>query len=542
MTPRALLAALCAATPLVLAAGPVPTPSPLADQTLQNAAQIALPAIVTVVQNVSGAVADTSDGQVHGPFVSAFAGTGFFISSDGYLVTAAHVAAPSPDEIKGELVDFYIDESLKCDPATTADHCQSVQDAHHDEYMNRVTAVNPSVDLRVLTQDMSPADDGVTAKLISSSPTLDQDNAVLKIEGKDEPVALLGDSTKAAVATGIAVIGYPVSGQTKGPTLVPTLTSGQVTSTRRGNPGSFSGIGGNADLLQIDARTEHGNSGGPAVQGDGGVIGIVSFGDTRNHNYLIASNDVVNDVGKTPAKNSLGPIDTLYRNGLDAYKKGDYPTAKSNFDHCAAMNPVQIYCKDLALQATNGGPAQSSPATLGEVALGWAERGLWALIGGLLGAGLVFLLARRRLRPAGSPVSTATYGPAQPALAGYGGYTHQQGVQHRPAEAPRPAPPAFTPVAPRYPASPSAPLGYPGYPASYGAAPMNSGYTGYAVPQAPPSFMTPPAAPSPPYPYPPQTHPPNLGYGDRSAPLPPSMASPPAAAASEQGADPVMPI
>jgi S1-C subfamily serine protease len=432
--PLRLRLAGLAVTPLLIAAGPAPTPTPFTNATLANAVRDDLPSIVTVMQNVSGALRD-QDGTLHGPYVGAYSGTGFFISSDGYLVTAAHVAAPSPDEVKGELADFYIDEKYKCDPSTATDHCDGVQTDHHDEVMNSTTAVDPAVDLRVLTQDMNPIDDGVSATLVSSSPTLAQDNAVLHIQGSNEPVMKLNCSSNVSVGAAMAVIGYPASGYDNGPTLVPTTTAGHVVDERHGDPGMFDGLGGDADLLQIDAHTEHGNSGGPGVSADGSVIGIVSFGDTLQRNYLISARDVCADVAKTPAiHNTQGEIDTLYHQGLDAYDAGDYATAKADFDKCATLNPVQIYCSDLSTEAANGGP-QSAGGALADTGISWPERGGWILLGLLMGAAGAALVLRRR-GPSSATASAQLaqqYAYAVNGQQGYAQYGPAQAQQYTPA-------------------------------------------------------------------------------------------------------------
>src|ERR1035437_7661164 len=75
----------------------------------RQAGTIAKPSVVLVQVEESAYVKDdrygnTTYGQKNSsggvdPFTATYMGTGFFISSDGYIVTAGHLAAPPADEV-----------------------------------------------------------------------------------------------------------------------------------------------------------------------------------------------------------------------------------------------------------------------------------------------------------------------------------------------------------------------------------------------------------------------------------------------------------
>ena len=144
-------------------------------------------------------------------------GSGFLISSDGYVVTNNHVIAPAG---RGATV-----ESIKV----------TLQD--RKEY---------------------------TAKLIGRDPT--SDLALLKITSPTPlPFVRFGNSTAARVGDWVVAIGQPFG-------LGGTVTAGIISAVHRstGQTGPFD------SFIQTDAAINQGNSGGPMFDMNGNVIGINS--------------------------------------------------------------------------------------------------------------------------------------------------------------------------------------------------------------------------------------------------------------------------
>jgi serine protease Do len=111
------------------------------------------------------------------------------------------------------------------------------------------------------------------AELIGSDPK--NDIALLKIdaEGKDLPVAPLGDSEKMRVGDWVLAIGSPFG-------LSSSVTAGIVSATGRNiNQGPYD------DFIQTDAAINPGNSGGPLFNSDGQVVGINTAILTRTGGY-----------------------------------------------------------------------------------------------------------------------------------------------------------------------------------------------------------------------------------------------------------------
>ncbi len=140
-------------------------------------------------------------------------GSGFFISPDGYILTNNHI----------------VENSVKI----------SVETIDGKEY---------------------------EAKLIGRDAATDL--ALLKVEGKNFPYAVLGDSSTIKTGEWVLAIGNPFG-------LEHTVTAGIISAK-----GRQLGLGGNTptyeDFIQTDAAINRGNSGGPLINLKGEVIGITS--------------------------------------------------------------------------------------------------------------------------------------------------------------------------------------------------------------------------------------------------------------------------
>jgi S1-C subfamily serine protease len=160
-------------------------------------------------------------------------GSGFLISADGQIVTAAHVVQ-----------------------------------------------VADEVSVRFVTGDV------VRAKVIASAPNADV--ALIKAESVPagiEPV-VLGNSDSANVGDQVFVIGAPYG-------IAHSLTVGHVSARR--TPSQLFGGFEQVEILQTDAAINQGNSGGPMFNKRGEAIGIVSHilstsGGFQGVGFVITSN------------------------------------------------------------------------------------------------------------------------------------------------------------------------------------------------------------------------------------------------------------
>ena len=147
-------------------------------------------------------------------------GSGFIISSDGYVLTNEHVIRGA-DQIKAILSDGRT-------------------------FAGRVIGAHPRYDL-----------------------------AVVKIEGKNLPVASLGTANDLMVGEWAIAIGNPFGFLLND--MQPTVTAGVVSATHRDIKSQNDDGGIYKDMIQTDAAINPGNSGGPLLNAKGEVIGVNTF-------------------------------------------------------------------------------------------------------------------------------------------------------------------------------------------------------------------------------------------------------------------------
>ncbi len=151
------------------------------------------------------------------PVIQRGSGSGFIVSTDGYILTNNHVV-DGAEKVTVELLDRR----------------------------------------------------SFPAKVIGTDPTTDV--AVIKIDARNLTAASLGSSTDTRIGEWVLAIGNPL-----GANLTFTVTQGIVSAKGRGLPG----LPGRTDrsiqdFIQTDATINPGNSGGPLVNVRGEVIGINS--------------------------------------------------------------------------------------------------------------------------------------------------------------------------------------------------------------------------------------------------------------------------
>ncbi|MBU6206470.1 MAG: Do family serine endopeptidase [Alphaproteobacteria bacterium] len=151
-------------------------------------------------------------------------GSGFIISSDGYIVTNNHVvAARNENGVKAVVSSI------------------TVIMPNHKEYAARLVGRDPASDL-----------------------------AVLKIDAQNLPYVRFGDSSRSRVGDWVIAIGEPLG-------LRGTVTAGIISAFHRNI-----GAGPTDNFIQTDAAINQGNSGGPLFNMNGEVIGINSIITSTN--------------------------------------------------------------------------------------------------------------------------------------------------------------------------------------------------------------------------------------------------------------------
>jgi len=212
-------------------------------------------------------------------------GSGFFINPDGYLVTNGHVVdsyvkyTNDKDADAREVVNNFITQIIIME-------FKKARGREPSQY-----EINAELTRFTRTQDPQIVNHGaINYVLLSNSETFrfevkkfspsipegGKDIAVLKIERDNCPVIMLGDSSKLALQQKVFTIGFPavVDPQQmpmldKRNTLKSSITGGAISALKT----DFKGM----SVIQHDAATSPGNSGGPTVDSKGRVIGVHSY-------------------------------------------------------------------------------------------------------------------------------------------------------------------------------------------------------------------------------------------------------------------------
>src|SRR3989344_7319711 len=185
-----------------------------------------------------------------------------------------------------------------------------------------------------------------------------KDIAILKVTASNMPTVVLGDSSKVQVGDKVYAVGYPgaVTFQeflSKESQLEATMTSGIISSLKTMTDGS--------QVLQTDAAITHGNSGGPAFNEKGEVIGIASMGtvdqsgkEQPGFNYLRPINVAKEFINEKNIKNTQGLTDEHFRKGVDYYEAGKYHKAITEFQTAVQLYPNLIEAQDYIKKSQEG--------------------------------------------------------------------------------------------------------------------------------------------------------------------------------------------
>lgn len=337
---------------------------------IRQAKTIAQPSVVFLYVQIQGSLLDHRDGQVHGPYTSSSKGTGFFVNANGDIVTATHVVTPTDDDVKSALVDRYIIAVTGTQLATN--------NPTFIAYMNATEVRNASFDIRVITQAMNipgnaTNDDlerlGLPATIVAQAPVASLDVSVIHVGRTRQPALLLHQGESAPNQQSLVLMGYPQMAPTFSTT--PEFDFGQLTDIRNvgsslGNlPPAVGTLPKQATVLQTNAYSEHGVSGGPGIDTQAQVVGLVSFGAAAGTPiFLVSADDISGVVAQAHVTNTLSDADQHWRDGVAAQQKGDTTAAQSDFKSCLNESPDNTGCRQSLAQLTSSGTGGGAPLVL----------------------------------------------------------------------------------------------------------------------------------------------------------------------------------
>lgn len=242
-------------------------------------------------------------------------GSGVIVSSNGYIITNAHVVNSNVQTDNDTFDDFPFGKDFpfgggSADDSQTNENTYDYNDANKSEENDKLDDTK-SGNINVLL------DDGSTHKAKVVWMDKDMDLAIIKINAKNLPVAELGDSDKVQIGQIAIAIGNPL-----GLDFNRTVTSGVISGKDRTIRVDKQVIN---NLIQTDASINPGNSGGPLLNSKGEVIGIntVKLTNAEGLGFSIPINmikGVLNSIIKT------GKAQTAQL-GVSIYNAKDYEAA-----------------------------------------------------------------------------------------------------------------------------------------------------------------------------------------------------------------------
>jgi S1-C subfamily serine protease len=265
------------------------------------------PSVVRIVQRVTGTatipalridvkrktvVVDASKPARTIPINEMTSGSGFVVSSDGLIATNAHVVSlvtVKMDVVTETVLPALYDGALALNESEMAGFLadqEAVFDWSKDifEYVSTQSVFDVRQEVVVLASSSDRENfeenvkNGFPAEVAVSNDRFyddDDDVALIRIDQRDMPTLSLGLSDRLSVGKQVFIFGFPATAEfNRHNVSESTFTQGSVNAVKNSEKKAFA-------IFQTDAKVSEGSSGGPLVDEDGMVLGMVSFQSGR---------------------------------------------------------------------------------------------------------------------------------------------------------------------------------------------------------------------------------------------------------------------
>ena len=418
---------------------------------------LALPAVVRIVTTYQAQISYvTSDGtyvtfpQNGGYYSLVFSGSGTFISANGDVLTAEHVVNVSQDALNALLIQAAapdiaqaIDDANPPQPVTTQDienQLTNDPDIWQGIYQTPQSAVYLSSQYAGSTNATSLDELQRFPVTPQAQFTSDQsDLTLLHVDDvKDMPTIPLGDSSQVFQGDTLTIIGYPGSADLAASDGTIILNDFLTSSVNTAIVSAIKTEDSGLQVIQVGGNVEQGDSGGPALNADGQVVGVVSFANTSQGNqgstsFLQMVNNARALIHQAGIKTTQDTFDQRWAAAYDtcaSSASGHWHAAYQQYAQIARLYPafkgVQLYLNYTRAQAAH------EPAS-GIALPAWAL----ALIAVLaLAVVLAIVLVIRRRRSRAGIGAYAGYGPGLNKDTPYGTAAFSLGRQPGPTPMP----------------------------------------------------------------------------------------------------------
>ncbi len=452
------LLGLVAFTPQAFAASLDRPGGTVSDITVRRV-DIAQPAVVRIITKIDGSLTvrftSTSPAATFplggGTYPLEFSGTGSFISSHGELLTADHVVNPPHDqslnialyETAAPDIANYVNTHYQVQQPFTSDAI--VQSLETGDFPSTPTYGQASSKVYLSTAytgviqaakfDDLPGNLVANVDRIEAQSSFDaMDVAIVHVSGMDNmPTIQLSDSNQVAVLDDLTVIGFPgLADVSTSPTnlLTSSINKVYVSAIKTTDTG--------VPLLQVGGNIEHGDSGGPVLDNNGNIVGVVSFGindsdETGETTFLQVANSAESLIKSQNINTSPGPLQRAWEQAINDYSSSqvghwhkatqELSTISNTYRNFQGIIP---YLNNARKQAANEQLPVSSSSLSNSIP--WLAIVLAILFILVIVFLVIFLVLRQRTQPL-APAGTRNIhsSPAQ-----YGGYPSWQNNQPEP--------------------------------------------------------------------------------------------------------------
>jgi serine protease Do len=323
----------------------------------------AKPAVVLVSVSVAATVKVDCDGEMASvtPPTYEETGTAWFLDANGFLITSAHVVQPAyaPEPW---LASTFADRAAEaaCVPVWLSRlklKAGERADVEERLQLRAREAVAPSAEVSQHAEIhvVLPNGSRLPAEVRKYGRPLDTpvgrtsrgpDLALLKVSGRDYPLLRLANSDTVLIGEPVHVLGYPAvvlahELLSRSARVESSVTSGAVSGFKQDVAGET--------VIQTDASAAWGNSGGPAVNARGEVVGVLTFislgtgrdgGIVQGFNFLIPSNAARRFVGDTDVVlGNQSRFDAAWWAGLRDFFRQRFESAAAHFDEAERIIP-----------------------------------------------------------------------------------------------------------------------------------------------------------------------------------------------------------
>ncbi|GAC1618754.1 MAG: hypothetical protein NVS4B11_09250 [Ktedonobacteraceae bacterium] len=359
-----------------------------------RAVDIAKPAVVRIITDIPSKLTvhfsqtnSVTFPQAGDPYPLELSGSGAFISGHGDILTADHVVNPPHDQALSQGLEALASQDIATyisqhgSQQVTKDQVfqalQSNQIASDPQYGTTMSEALFSTaytgPLTATTFRDLPKESYATVDTIKKqSPVEQKDVAIIHVPLDDTPSILLGDSTAVQQQDELTIIGFPGNGDVgNSPTSILSSSINKVIVS------SLKTKDNGAPVIQVGGNVEHGDSGGPALNGSGKIVGVVSFGTADPNSpgstsFLQASSSAQELIQALNLDTTPGAFQKAWSQAFADYASntaGHWHRAQAGFSQVQSRYPqfkaIAPYLSYAQTQAKNEPTTPSSPIHIG---------------------------------------------------------------------------------------------------------------------------------------------------------------------------------